>query len=37
MIISETLKVDSDFQDLRMVIISGKNWLEGTLRKAHFK
>jgi len=37
-IISETPeKWDADFQDFFMVIISGKNWLEGTLRKAPFK
>lgn len=29
--------MDSDFQDFRMVIISGKDWLEGTIRKAPFK
>lgn len=38
MIISERRdKCDSDFQDFLMVIISAKNWLEGTLRKAPFK
>lgn len=37
MIISENWKVDSEFQNFRMVIISGKKWLEDTLRKAAFK
>lgn len=30
-------KWDADFQNFLMVITSGKNWLEGTLRKAPFK
>lgn len=29
--------MDSDFQDFRVVIVSGKDWLEGTVRKAPFK